>query len=51
MAATSIHATYPSLHDRVVVVSGGATGLGASFVEGFVAQGAEVIFLDIQEQV
>lgn len=50
MAASSIYATYPSLHDRTVVVSGGATGIGASFVGDFAAQGAKVIFLDIQEQ-
>lgn len=45
-----MYATYPSLRDKVVVVSGGATGIGASFVEEFAAQGAKVIFLDIQEQ-
>lgn len=50
MAASSIYATYPSLSDKVVVVSGGATGIGASFVEEFTAQGARVMFLDIQEQ-
>ena len=50
MAASSIYATYPSLSDKVVVVSGGATGIGASFVEEFTEQGARVIFLDIQEQ-
>lgn len=46
--ATSTYAIYPSLRDRVVVVSGGATGIGASMVEKFALQGAQVIFLDIQ---
>jgi NAD(P)-dependent dehydrogenase (short-subunit alcohol dehydrogenase family) len=40
-------ARYPSLHDRVVVVTGGAIGVGASLVEHFVEQGAKVAFLDI----
>lgn len=40
-------ARYPSLVDRVVLITGGATGIGASFVEHFVAQGARVGFLDI----
>jgi NAD(P)-dependent dehydrogenase (short-subunit alcohol dehydrogenase family) len=38
---------YPSLIDRVVVISGGATGIGASMVEAFALQGAQVIILDI----
>jgi NAD(P)-dependent dehydrogenase (short-subunit alcohol dehydrogenase family) len=41
-------ATYPSLRDRVVFVTGGATGLGAAFVEHFAAQGARVAFVDVQ---
>jgi NAD(P)-dependent dehydrogenase (short-subunit alcohol dehydrogenase family) len=41
-------ATYPSLRDKVVFVTGGATGLGAAFVEHFAAQGARVAFVDIQ---
>lgn len=40
-------ADYPSLTDRVVLVTGGATGIGASLVEHFVAQGARVGFIDI----
>ena len=40
-------ASYPSLRDRAVLVSGGATGIGAAIVEHFVAQGSRVAFLDI----
>jgi D-xylose 1-dehydrogenase len=42
-----ISATYPSLRDRVVLVTGGATGIGACLVEQFAAQGAKVGFIDI----
>jgi len=38
---------YPSLEDRVVFVSGGASGIGASLVEHFAQQGARVAFCDI----
>ncbi|WP_028209382.1 SDR family NAD(P)-dependent oxidoreductase [Paraburkholderia mimosarum] len=41
------YARYPSLADRVVLITGGATGIGASFVEHFAAQGARVAFFDI----
>jgi len=40
-------ATYPSLRDRVVLVTGGATGIGAAIVEEFAFQGSRVAFLDI----
>ncbi len=43
-------AVYPDLKDRVVLITGGATGIGASIVEAFVEQGSHVAFLDIQEQ-
>ena len=43
-------ARYPSLMNRVVVVSGGASGIGASIVANFVASDAKVIFFDIDEQ-
>jgi NAD(P)-dependent dehydrogenase (short-subunit alcohol dehydrogenase family) len=42
-------ATYPSLADRHVFISGGATGIGAAFVEQFARQGARVSFIDIDE--
>jgi D-xylose 1-dehydrogenase len=41
------YATYPSLRDATVLVSGGASGLGAEFVAQFAAQGARVAFVDI----
>ena len=40
-------ARYPSLDGRGVLITGGATGIGESIVEHFVAQGARVAFLDI----
>ncbi len=43
-------ATYPSLRDRVVLISGGATGIGEKLVEAFAAQQARVVFLDIQDE-
>jgi len=41
------HASYPSLQDRAVLITGGATGIGATLVEQFAAQGARVGFIDI----
>ncbi len=42
-------ATYPSLRGRVVVVTGGASGIGEAIVEAFAQQHAQVVFLDIQD--
>ncbi len=42
-------ASYPSLRDRIVVVSGGASGIGEAIVEAFAMQNAQVAFLDIQD--
>ncbi len=42
-------ARYPSLAGRAVLITGGATGIGASFVEHFARQGARVAFLDIDD--
>jgi len=50
MAPTAPFATYPSLRDRVVVITGGASGIGAALVEAFVTNGARVAFLDLQTE-
>jgi D-xylose 1-dehydrogenase len=42
-------ATYPSLVDRSVLITGGASGIGAAFVEHFARQGARVAFLDVDD--
>lgn len=42
-------ATYPSLVDRSVLITGGATGIGAAFVAHFAQQGARVAFFDIDD--
>ena len=42
-------ALYPSLLDRSVLVTGGASGIGAAFVEQFARQGARVAFLDVDD--
>jgi D-xylose 1-dehydrogenase len=41
------YATYPSLRGRNVLITGGATGIGATLVDEFTAQGARVGFIDI----
>ena len=40
-------AIYPSLRDRVVLITGGGSGIGATLVEQFALQGSKVAFLDI----
>jgi D-xylose 1-dehydrogenase len=42
-------ASYPSLKDRTVVVTGGATGIGEAIVRAFAGQGARVGFIDVDE--
>jgi NAD(P)-dependent dehydrogenase (short-subunit alcohol dehydrogenase family) len=42
-------AVYPSLRDRAVLVTGGASGIGAEEVTQFARQGAKVAFLDIAD--
>ena len=43
----SQYATYPSLKDRSVFITGGGSGIGASLVRHFAAQGSRVAFVDI----
>ncbi|MBN8807836.1 MAG: SDR family oxidoreductase [Sphingomonas sp.] len=43
-------AVYPSLRDKRVIVTGGGSGIGAALVEGFVDQGARVVFVDRSEE-
>ena len=47
-APDATYASYPSLVDRTVFVTGGADGVGAGIVAEFAAQGAKVGFADIQ---
>lgn len=50
MPDTNQYARYPSLRDRVVLITGGATGIGKSVVTHFARQGSRVAFLDVQDQ-
>jgi NAD(P)-dependent dehydrogenase (short-subunit alcohol dehydrogenase family) len=43
-------AVYPTLRDRSIVITGGATGIGESLVHHFAHQGARVAFFDIQDE-
>jgi NAD(P)-dependent dehydrogenase (short-subunit alcohol dehydrogenase family) len=42
---------YRSIEDQVVLISGGASGIGEAFVRAFADNGARVAFLDLQEEV
>jgi len=41
---------YESLKGRTVVITGGASGIGAAFVRAFAENGARVAFLDLQQE-
>lgn len=43
------YARYPSLKGRRVLITGGASGIGAAFVDAFAGQGARVAFCDIDD--
>jgi len=44
------YASYPSLEDRTVLITGGGSGIGASLVGHFAEQNAKVAFLDIADE-
>ena len=50
MSTTADFATYPSLADKVVVITGGGQGIGAAAVEHFSLQGSRVAFLDLANE-
>jgi D-xylose 1-dehydrogenase len=41
---------YKSLEDKVVLISGGASGIGEAFVRAFADNGARVAFIDLQQE-
>jgi NAD(P)-dependent dehydrogenase (short-subunit alcohol dehydrogenase family) len=43
------YARYPDLAGKLAVVTGGGSGIGAAIVEAFAGQGAQVVFLDVQD--
>jgi NAD(P)-dependent dehydrogenase (short-subunit alcohol dehydrogenase family) len=47
---TSDFATYPSLADKSVIVTGGASGIGAEIVRAFATQKSHVGFIDLNEE-
>jgi len=47
---TNAFATYPSLAGKTVLVTGGASGIGAEIVRAFAAQGCRVGFIDLDAQ-
>lgn len=49
-ANASGYAVYPSLNGRRALITGGASGIGAALLRGFAEQGANVAFLDIQDE-
>ena len=40
-------ATYPSLNGKIVFITGGGGGIGASIVNAFCEQNSKVFFVDI----
>jgi len=42
-----LHAVYPSLRGKRVLVTGGASGIGAGIVEAFAGQDSDVTFIDV----
>ena len=46
----SNEAVYPSLNNKVVVITGGGSGIGEAITRSFIKQGAKVAFLDFNEK-
>ena len=44
-----MNAIYPDLKNKIVLITGGGSGIGSSIVEHFCEQGSEVYFIDINE--
>ena len=44
-----MNAIYPDLKDKIVLITGGGSGIGSSIVEHFCEQGSLVYFIDINE--
>ncbi len=42
-------ATFHDLHGASVFITGGGSGIGAALTDGFMAQGAQVAFVDLQD--
>jgi D-xylose 1-dehydrogenase len=49
MQHVNLSANYPSLSGHVVIVTGGASGVGRAIVKACAAQQACVAFLDVQD--
>lgn len=47
---SNVVAHHSDLAGKAVLITGGATGIGAALTEAFVAQGAKVAFIDIAEE-
>ena len=43
-------ANYPSLQGKNILITGGASGIGKELVKGFAEQGANVAFLDLNDE-
>ena len=50
MTANQAFTAYPSLRNAVVLITGGASGIGAAMVESFALQGARVAFFDFADE-
>ncbi|MES3020269.1 MAG: SDR family oxidoreductase [Pseudomonadota bacterium] len=50
LIAPLTYANYPCLENKRVVITGGGSGIGATIVEAFALQGAQVSFIDIADQ-